>query len=450
MADNGRPDEEPDFGREGFGPEADFGPESEEVDPNDPRFSSKWSKANGKSHGFHNAKGKPLYPHIPLDQLEPIHTWGELDTRSLIAWMFRELVEASCLLLISGAQGTGKTFLLIDILCSIISGMPFGKFETERTGGVLVVIPEYPGQLRPRMMAMIEAKLKPWYAMQGSEMPPLPIKWVEACDDLATDIGQAKIYNTIVHTQAQMRTEFGVDLVAVFIDTSSAATPSYDPNDTGETIKLYAKLSKLRMATNTVIEIIDHHGKDPERGTTGSAAKEQKLDTVLYAREVANSKFEMFVKKVRNGPRGYSLAFELIEMVLPGIVDDKKQPIRSMTVRWLNGGDDGPGKKKNNRGAPPKHLDAVLNAINKALNEKGERRMTLDAGERNTVEWDLAEDFFFQISGKLTSSKKDERKAANRIFRNTMNNKSSKSFVRFQKLKTNGEFVAYVWLPHGT
>ena len=361
--------------------------------------------------------------------------------------MFRDLVEAACLLLISGAQGTGKTFLLIDMLCSIISGMAFGKFETERTGGVLVVMPEYPGQLRIRVLAMIEAKLKPWYAMQGREMPPLPLKWVEACDDLATDIGQAKLYNTIVHTQEQMQTEFGVDLVAVFIDTSSAATPSYDPNDTGETIKLYAKLSKLWMATNTVIGIIDHHGKDPDRGTIGSAAKEQKLDSVLYARE-ADPKFEMFVKKVRNGPRGYSLAFELIEMVLPGIVDDKKQPIRSMTVRWLNGGDDGLGEKKNKRGAPPKHLNAVLNAINKALNEKGERRMTLDAGERNTVEWDLAEDFFFQISGKLANSKKDERKAANRIFRNTMNNKSSKPFVRFQKLKTDGEFVTYVWLLH--
>jgi len=203
MADEGRQDE-----AEDSAPKYNFREQAEEVDPNDPRFSSKWSKTNGKGHGrhdAHNAKAKPLYPHISLDQLEPIHTWGERDTRPLIAWMFRDLVEAACLLLISGAQGTGKTFLLIDMLCSIISGMAFGKFETERTGGVLVVMPEYPRQLPIRVLAMIEAKLKPWYAMQGREMPPLPLTWVEACDDLATDIGQATLYNTIVHTQERCK-----------------------------------------------------------------------------------------------------------------------------------------------------------------------------------------------------------------------------------------------------
>ena len=306
-------------------PEYNFREQAEEVDPNDPRFSSKWSKANGK--GCHGATAPRANRSIHTSRSTSCQSFtpGASPTcgrwsrgcfvnwwRPAVYWQFR------------WRPGQRQDFPANrDDVCSIVSGMRFAKFEVERTGGVMIVIPEYPEQFRPRMMAAIEARLKPYYAMLGQEMPPLPIKWVEQCEDISTPNGQAQLYNLIEHSKEQIRSEYGVEMVAAFVDTSSAAAPGYDPLDTKQTAKLYAEMQEIRIATNIMLAVIDHFGKDPDKGLIGSSVKEQKLDSVVYCKEALNGKFEFYVKKVRNGPRDYALMFELHEIILPGMVDDK-------------------------------------------------------------------------------------------------------------------------------
>ena len=100
--------------------------QAEEVDPNDPRFSGKWSKANGKGHG---STGGGAGTTLPV-----IHTWGEPDTRPLTAWGIRDLMGVSWLAILSGAWGSAKTFLIIEMTFSYVTGERFGSSKSSAPG----------------------------------------------------------------------------------------------------------------------------------------------------------------------------------------------------------------------------------------------------------------------------------------------------------------------------
>src|SRR6266478_7918182 len=60
--------------------------------------------------------------------------------------------------LTSGQWGTYKTFVVIDIASSVMSGVSFIDFPVVRRGGVLFIAPEVASELPARIEAAIKAK----------------------------------------------------------------------------------------------------------------------------------------------------------------------------------------------------------------------------------------------------------------------------------------------------
>ena len=222
---------------------------------------------------------------------------------------------------------------------------------------------------------------------------------MESIGDISTPAGYEQLKLVVNSVQTQFQTEFGVDLVAVFIDTSSAAAPSYKINDPMETSRLYANMQQLRQQANIALVVVDHFGKDAERGTVGGAGKEQKADTILYSVEVAENEFKLHVRKVREARQNYKIAFELVDVELRE-KDGKGNPIKSKVVRWHNGGEPEEAGKP---GRPNKTIGDVLRAINRALNDHGKIRRCNGEEETiplilNTCTWNEALDAFSEMS----------------------------------------------------
>jgi len=250
--------------------------------------------------------------------------------------------------LLSGQWGTFKTFMFIDLSCSVMVGGFWTKEPVYRQGGVLVFAPEGAGGIGLRLKAMVEGTL-PRVVAECEELPKtltpssvdparLPFEWTDTCPPL---IGAADPLPTMMRvaeqTHERFMREFNLPLVMIGIDTMSAASNSTSDDDNAEWAKIMALMERFGKATGTAVVGVDHYGKNQEVGTRGASAKEANADFVLstlaeraLSGEVRNTRLAL--RKLRDGPQGFELPFSgrLIDMG----VDQHGLPVTSRVIDW--------------------------------------------------------------------------------------------------------------------
>src|SRR5262249_54584926 len=105
-----------------------------------------------------------------------IHWHGDVDPLESRPQLINKVLPQVGCGLISGQWGTYKTFVVIDIATSIMSGEKFIDFAVVRKGGVLFIAPEGASELPARVEAAIKAKCP--------ELQPAPFAWIETCPAL--------------------------------------------------------------------------------------------------------------------------------------------------------------------------------------------------------------------------------------------------------------------------
>jgi hypothetical protein len=81
--------------------------------------------------------------------------------RAARLWLVKELIPESGAGLASGQWGTAKTFAMLDLAASIMTGTPFAGREVNRRGGVLFIAAEGANEIPIRLQGVVEQKLKP-------------------------------------------------------------------------------------------------------------------------------------------------------------------------------------------------------------------------------------------------------------------------------------------------
>src|SRR5262245_7168181 len=117
--------------------------------------------------------------------------------------------------LISGQWGTYKTFVVFDLAHAIMSGEPFLGHEVVRRGGVLLVAVEGQNEVAKRLEGVIRDK--------GKLAHPAPFAWVATCPPLVGADAVAVLSELAARAAARLQAQFGLPLVAIFIDTVVAA-----------------------------------------------------------------------------------------------------------------------------------------------------------------------------------------------------------------------------------
>jgi RecA-family ATPase len=179
------------------------------------------------------------------------------------------------LAILGGQFGAAKTFVGADLSAALIVGGEFAGKPVNRIGGVLWLAAEGENEIETRFQAAISARggdpnAKQPFARQVSGVPCLTDE--DAFERLKTMAAEAATH---------MREHFGCDLVAIAIDTLSAAAGFDDENSASETQKVMSALAALARETKTLVIVLDHYGKVADTGIRGSSAKSAAADAIL-------------------------------------------------------------------------------------------------------------------------------------------------------------------------
>jgi hypothetical protein len=205
-------------------------------------------------------------------------------------WRVKNLLPETGTALIFGATGSGKTFLALDLVASIIGGICWGRSElTVRQGRVVYVAAEGPGGFRNR----VEALKKEGRDMRGLLVIPI-----------APQITSDALVDELI---AAIREVGGTDVIV--LDTLSQVTVGVDENSSemGAAIRAAARLQE---AFNCLVIFVGHTGKNPASGHRGWSGFIGAVDTAIEVGE-SNSIRTATIKKQRDGESDIQYSFTL-------------------------------------------------------------------------------------------------------------------------------------------
>ena len=218
---------------------------------------------------------------------------------------------------------TGKTFVGADVAGSVLTGLDFMGQEVCRRGGVLWLAAEGEAEVEARLGGVMNGKLRVVldgktdldtlaFARQKFDVPSLTAK-----------DAQTRLAQLAAAASDGMKIRFDVPLALIVIDTLAAAAGFDDENNASEAQRVFEVLKSLSRSTGTLIVAIDHYGKTVETGPRGSTAKGAAADAILSVLadkdqegEIKNRR--LAVTKLRNGPTGRVVPFDLRQTPIPG------------------------------------------------------------------------------------------------------------------------------------
>ena len=245
-------------------------------------------------------------------------------------WLIKNMLPETGAGLLSGQWGTFKTFIAIDLAGSVMIGGSFAGHPVKRRGGVLLMAVEGASEVPIRIQGLVEAK----YLAHGK----LPFAWVEGCPILIQPSAVDQLEAITMEAAYKMRSEFGVELVLIIVDTMSAAAGFSDENSSSEGQQAMNVLNELSKRIGALVIACDHFGKAVETGTRGTSAKEAAADCVIACLGEKNTaghltNTRIAIRKLRGGATGAEIPFAA-RTVDMGVDEDNEQ-ITTCIIDWI-------------------------------------------------------------------------------------------------------------------
>jgi hypothetical protein len=191
--------------------------------------------------------------------------------------------------------------------------------------------------------------------MKLGERGRLPFAWNSYSPNLL-EKGPDALIKLVEREAKKMREEFGVDPVAVMLDTMGLAACYENENMSAQVLRvLGVGLNRLSDATGALVIDIDHMGKDQDAGMRGTSAKRDAVETILACfadrdkknNNPTNRRLQLF--KIRDGEEGRIIPYKLMPMDMGR--DEDGDLVTTCTVKWEPGrvmpkGREPPKKKK--------------------------------------------------------------------------------------------------------
>lgn len=224
-------------------------------------------------------------------------------------WRIKNVLPDRGLAVLFGASGSGKTFIAIDMAYAIARGVAWRGNRTAK-GRVLIVAAEGSRGMSKRLKAYADYyDLDPNEVDIGLLVVPPNFLLSEDVTDLAGAIAASG----------------GADVIIV--DTMAQVTPGANENSSEDVGLALGNARALEDATEALIVMVDHSGKDASKGVRGWSGKRAAADAELEALKYENGTRELRITKMKDGDDGLKWGFRL-EMVVVG-TDADGDPITS-------------------------------------------------------------------------------------------------------------------------
>lgn len=240
-------------------------------------------------------------------------------------WLVERFLPETGVGLFSGQWGTGKSYAVLDLAASVMTGTPFAGHPIARRGGVLFIAAEAASEMEPRLRALVEHKLKPQAntpekAAAMGNLDALPFSWIEQAPNMQNPKDVKKLIATAkAEAEGFFMAQYGLPLALIIVDTMSATGNFKDANDAAEAQRVMGEAAEISRQTGALVLEVDHFGKDIDTGTRGSSVKEGSADAIVALTGVrgtggALTNTRMALRKSRGSRTGVETPFDLVEV----------------------------------------------------------------------------------------------------------------------------------------
>jgi putative DNA primase/helicase len=262
----------------------------------------------------------PVQP-MPARRFE-VMTAAELANLPPIRWRVRDVLPEEGLCAVYGPSGSGKSFLVLDMLGAIAEGRTWFGCRTEPCPVIYVALEGQHG-IAQRVAAY---KSKFGSAPAALRFVAGPLALLEPADVFAL--------------AAAIRSAGGSDGVTV-IDTLARAAPGADENSGRDMGELIAGCTALQAELGGVVLLVHHAGKNVGAGLRGHSSLLAALDSSIEVRrDGANREWQLGKAKDAADGAAHPFRLEVIELGH----DDEGEPITSCVVVPADGAE--PAKSK--------------------------------------------------------------------------------------------------------
>jgi hypothetical protein len=237
-------------------------------------------------------------------------------------WLIEEVIDQRTLSAIIGESGSGKTFLALDIACSIETGRSWHDRSVQQ-GSVFYFL----GERRDRF----HTRLRAWEQYHGQRADiELSSMGIYLDDSKNLPLVQQELRN---HRK---------NPTLIIIDTL-AKHNSGDENSTSEMSKFIDNLDELRREFDTAVLVVHHSGKDSSRGPRGASAFPAALDHELLVTKSGTECMEVKCGKARDWEPFDPIGFQLCKQdvlvdgeSVPSCVLEERAYVQSSKTRELS------------------------------------------------------------------------------------------------------------------
>lgn len=227
-----------------------------------------------------------------------------------IAWLVDKYLEKDALAVIYGQPGKGKSFLALDLSCSIASGVEF-HYHAVKPGVVIYIAGEGHNGLARRIHA--------WAKHNAVAVPELMF-----ISEAPTDLSNANNAVRVAEAVQEIANNTGEKPALIVIDTM-ARNFGGDENSATDVGQFVRNVDDLRRHWKATVLIVHHSGKDSDRGARGSSALKGAVDAEYEVNRNEDDKIiRLIPHKMKDAEKPAPIAFELIGVE---IADSMGNPI---------------------------------------------------------------------------------------------------------------------------
>jgi hypothetical protein len=219
-------------------------------------------------------------------------------------WLIKGVLPRGELVVVYGASGSGKTFVVLDMACTLALGEPWRGHRVKQSR-VLIIAAEGG--------ANIGKRIKAFRQRHGLEAIGPNLHVITAAPNFMLTKDVDELIGEVMAIGS-------VDLIAV--DTLARVTPGANENASDDMGRALGNANALAAATGATVLLVHHAGKDASRGSRGWSGIKGALDAEIeVTRDETLGRREIKITKMKDGEDGTSWGFSL-ETVQLGFDED--------------------------------------------------------------------------------------------------------------------------------
>jgi len=235
------------------------------------------------------ARDKGWAPELPETRYSPFLSPLDVFMADPPSWRVEGLLPERGVGVLVGGEGSGKTFVAVDLCMAIANGTAYANNFHTTQGRVLYAAAEDKLGVGSRFVAHHQSS--------GLSVDNITLWQGISLADLA-DIEYLE--------QSGERFQF------VVIDTLSKATPRLDENDNSAMASAIGRAYQLGAMWNAFVLLVAHSGKEASKGIRGASSLTANVDTILKVTRPGRGKqVGLSLVKQKAGPEGTTLNFSL-------------------------------------------------------------------------------------------------------------------------------------------